>query len=76
MPFSEIYWTGNKTVQYSNKLNSVKGYFTMLPVHWTEGENNLIPYNMRLIANNNDLKGNDIQIADIFEKNDRSGVLL
>ncbi|MEX5385342.1 phospholipase D-like domain-containing protein [Cronobacter muytjensii] len=76
MPFSEIYWTGNETVQFSNKLNSVKGYFTMLPVHWTEGENNLIPYNMRLIANNNDLKGNDIQIADIFEKNDRSGVLL
>lgn len=76
MPFSEVFWTGNNTVQFSNKLNSVKGHFTILPVHWTEGENNLIPYNIRLIASNNGLKGNDLQIADIFEKDDRRGVLL
>ncbi|TBN93428.1 hypothetical protein EYZ49_23300 [Salmonella enterica subsp. salamae serovar 13,22:z:-] len=76
MPFSESFWAGNKTVQYSNKLNSVKGYFTMLPVYWTEGENNLIPYNMRLIASNNDLSGNDLQIADATEKNNDNGMLI
>lgn len=75
MPYSEIFWSGKK-VQYNNKLNGVKGCFTMLPAHWTEGENNLIPYNMRLIAINSGLKGNDLQITDIFQKDDRSGVLL
>lgn len=68
MPFSESFWASNKIVQYSNKLNSIKGYFTMLPVHWTEGENNLIPYNIRLIASNNDLSGNGLQIADATKK--------
>ncbi|WP_224066177.1 phospholipase D-like domain-containing protein [Enterobacter bugandensis] len=68
MPFSESFWASNKIVKYSNKLNSIKGYFTMLPVHWTEGENNLIPYNIRLIASNNDLSGNGLQIADATKK--------
>ena len=68
MPFSESFWASNKIVQYSNKLNGIKGYFTMLPVHWTEGENNLIPYNIRLIASNNDLSGNGLQIADATKK--------
>ncbi|WP_433670913.1 hypothetical protein [Klebsiella michiganensis] len=76
IPFSETFWTSNRAAQYSNKLNGVKGYFTMLPVHWTEGENNLIPYNMRLISNNKGLNNNDLQIADIFERNNKNGALL
>jgi len=44
-------------------LNSVKGYFTALPVYWTEGENNLVPFNMRLIADNIRLNDKNIQLA-------------
>ncbi|MTW43748.1 hypothetical protein GNE01_27885 [Klebsiella sp. JL973] len=76
MLFSVAYWTGNRKAHHGDKLKNIKGYFIMLPVHWTEGENNLIPYNMRLIANNNILNGDDLQIADVFEKNDENGALL
>ncbi|MDC6896698.1 phospholipase D-like domain-containing protein [Escherichia coli] len=76
MPFSKIFWMRNKTVQYSNKLSNIKGYFTMFPVHWTEGENNLIPYNMRLIASSNGVSGDPLLIVDATEKNNKSGMLI
>ena len=76
MPFSEKFWTSNRAALHGDNLKNIKGYFTMLPVHWTEEENNLIPYNMRLIANNKRLNGDDLQIAVILEKNNENGVLL
>ncbi|SUP80543.1 phospholipase D-like domain-containing protein [Yersinia wautersii] len=51
MPFSETFWRNYKH-EGNDTLQQVKGYFTALPVHWTEGENNLVPYNIRLIARN------------------------
>lgn len=57
MPFSVDFWRMYKTdfkyreLLYSKKqkLNEVKGYITLLPIHWTEGENNLIDYHTALI---------------------------
>ncbi|MCK7228010.1 phospholipase D-like domain-containing protein [Enterobacter asburiae] len=72
MPFSDAYWTGRR-IQSSNNINSIKGYFTALPVHWTEGEENLIPYNMRLIASNNISNIDDPHVANNSYEN---GVLL
>ncbi|MBZ7397977.1 type VI secretion system contractile sheath large subunit [Klebsiella grimontii] len=51
MPFSEIFWRNYK-FQNDGSLHAIKGYFTALPIYWTEGENNMIRYNMRLIASN------------------------
>ncbi|WP_139156245.1 phospholipase D-like domain-containing protein [Superficieibacter electus] len=50
MPFSENFWNNYKgIVKNADKLSGVKGYITLLPVHWTEGENNLIDYHAALI---------------------------
>jgi phospholipase D1/2 len=34
----------------SHQLKETQGYFTNLSINWTSGEDNLIPYNMKLIA--------------------------
>lgn len=77
MPFSEGFWGTDKIIQRGsgNKMKNVKGYFTALPVHWTEGENNLNPYNMRLITDNNEPDNPDIQIADNPDESNTSGAL-
>ncbi|SUW65203.1 Uncharacterised protein [Buttiauxella agrestis] len=74
MTFSETFW---QYYQYRDNgiLQAIKGYFTALPVHWTEGENNLIPYNMRLIASNAEPDGKDVQVADNSDGNDEQGGL-
>src|SRR5476649_469228 len=76
MPFSEVFWTSNRIDQHRNRMKSVKGYFTKLSVHWTEGENNLIPYNTRLIARNSISDANDLQVANNADKDCGKGVLL
>ncbi|ELY2854000.1 hypothetical protein SMC92_001008 [Cronobacter dublinensis] len=65
MPFSLNFWQQNRSRYFSaaKELNNVKGYFTALPVYWTEGENNLVPFNMRLIADNIKLNDKNIQLA-------------
>ena len=60
MPFS--FWKEYELQHYN--LNNIKGFFTALPVYWTEGENNLIPYNTRLIASNFLQADDEIQIAN------------
>src|SRR5471030_109367 len=76
MPFTEVFWTSNRIDQHRNRMKSVKGYFTKLSVHWTEGENNLIPYNTRLIARNSISDANDLQLANNADKDCGKGVLL
>ncbi|ELM9756327.1 hypothetical protein Q1E06_004488 [Salmonella enterica] len=50
MPFSEDFWMNSKgVVKSAEKLRGVKGYITLFPVHWTEGENNLVDYHSALI---------------------------
>lgn len=77
MPFAEEFWVADKTSQRGNsdEMKNIKGYFTALPVHWTEGENNLLPYNMRLIADNNKHDNPDIQLADNSDENNIHGAL-
>ncbi|EOI3549582.1 phospholipase D-like domain-containing protein [Cronobacter dublinensis] len=65
MPFSLNFWQQTRSRYFSaaKELNNVKGYFTALPVYWTEGENNLVPFNMRLIADNIRFSDKNIQLA-------------
>lgn len=60
LPFSKTFWHDYNFFDHGF-LNVVKGYFTALPTNWAEGENNLIPYNMRLIASNTS-STDDIQL--------------
>ncbi|EOF5434772.1 phospholipase D-like domain-containing protein [Salmonella enterica] len=58
MPFSVDFWRMYKTdFKYreklyckKQKLEKIKGYITLLPIHWTEGENNLIDYHTALLG--------------------------
>lgn len=53
MPFSAEFWQQlTQAEQDKNRLylQNINGYFTALPIYWTAGENNLIPYNLRLIG--------------------------
>ena len=70
MPFSETFWQYYKYLGNGFLSMKVKGYFTVLPVCWTEGENNLIPYNMRLIASNAMTEDEGLQFADNKDEND------
>lgn len=49
MPFNAVFWQ-NYTINQPSELQKVKGYITLLPIHWTEGENNAIPYHIRLVT--------------------------
>lgn len=76
MPFSAQYW-----LKYENDgrkenffMKKIKGYFTSLPKLWTESENNLIPYNIRLIANHTHSDGLEMQMAN-NDNQSRNGVV-
>jgi phospholipase D1/2 len=51
MPFEPDFW---KTPQHNPAaaadLKNVKGFITLLPIRWTEGENNRIPYHSMLVT--------------------------
>lgn len=49
MPFNKVFWQ-NYTINEVNKLQKIKGYITLVPIHWTKEENNAIPYHSRLIG--------------------------
>lgn len=62
MPFSFSFWKEYSLYNYN--LNNIKGFITALPIYWSEGENNLIPYNTRLIASNSIQADDEVQIAN------------
>lgn len=72
MPFDERFW-GEDAVRNSENPDKIKGYFTLLPIRWSEEENNLIPYNMRLIANNNPQNDDSVKLAENSKKNNSDG---
>ncbi|WP_347114560.1 phospholipase D-like domain-containing protein [Leclercia sp. S52] len=72
MPFSEAFWKDYNFVDRGS-LNVVKGYFTSLPTKWSEGENNLLPYNMRLIASNSTLYKDMQLLSGNNDKNKSQG---
>lgn len=49
MPFNPVFWQ-NYDINQNTELQQIKGYITLLPIHWTEGENNAIPYHIRLVT--------------------------
>ena len=49
MPFNEIFWQ-NYNINEEQKLKDIKGYITLAPIHWSEGENNAIPFHIRLLT--------------------------
>ena len=58
MPFSVDFWRMYKTNlkfreelhRKKQSLENIKGYITLLPIHWTEGENNLIDYHVEIVG--------------------------
>lgn len=72
MPFSEAFWKDYNFVD-RGPLNVVKGYFTSLTTKWSEGENNLLPYNMRLIASNSTLYKDMQLLSGNNDKNKSQG---
>ena len=49
MPFNEIFWQ-NYNINEEQKLKDIKGYITLVPIYWTKGENNAIPFHIRLLT--------------------------
>ncbi|VAE73062.1 Uncharacterised protein [Enterobacter hormaechei] len=57
MPFSADFWNKYKKdikfrKMYLDKteiLKNINGYITLLPIHWTEGENNLVDYHVEIV---------------------------
>lgn len=52
MPFSEGFWDRPQHSTAIDALNAVQGFITALPIHWTRGENNKLPYHSWLVATN------------------------
>lgn len=51
MPFDAAFWnTPQHHPEAAKNLSEVKGFITLLPIHWTKGENNKIPYHNALIT--------------------------
>ena len=51
MPFDARFWEAPQhTASGIAGLNNIKGFITLLPIHWTEGENNKIPYHNALLT--------------------------
>lgn len=78
MPFSIDFWKKYKNNRFNNqsKLSEIKGYITLLPLYWTEKENNLVPYHSDLISFRQPDNRPDTQIADVGneKKNDEVSV--
>ncbi|WP_305764239.1 hypothetical protein [Citrobacter sp. wls714] len=67
MPFSTDFWLTYNKAKFNNlnKLKEIKGYITLLPLHWTENENNLIPYHSDLFSLKQSENQADTLMADI-----------
>ncbi|MCX8728680.1 hypothetical protein J3U66_12655 [Gilliamella sp. B2969] len=49
MPFNKIFWQ-NYSINDANVLKNIRGHITLVPLHWTEDENNAITYHIRLVT--------------------------
>ncbi|STE15329.1 phospholipase D-like domain-containing protein [Citrobacter sp. wls718] len=78
MPFSIDFCKKYKNNRFNNqsKLSGIKGYITLLPLYWTEKENNLVPYHSDLISFRQPDNRPDTQMADVGneEQNDEVSV--
>jgi phospholipase D1/2 len=75
MPFSDEFWQNAQSRRFANKseLQKIKGYITQIPLHWTDTEHNVIPYNIRLFAQNTPTADDSVQIASVLPHNTDEG---
>jgi phospholipase D1/2 len=52
MPFDNAFWDAPRHAAAASQLSGVKGYITLLPWLWTQGENNNSGYHSALFVNN------------------------
>lgn len=50
MPFDAAFWKEAQHSPAAAQLTEVKGFITLLPIRWTEGENNKIPFHNALVT--------------------------
>lgn len=50
MPFDAEFWSTPQHLPAASQLTGVKGFITLLPIRWTEGENNKIPFHNALLT--------------------------
>ena len=52
-PSEPVFWKeARHSAASAEKLESIRGFITALPIHWTEGENNRFPYPSSLVTKN------------------------
>lgn len=49
MPFKRFFWE-KYDINQLTELQKIKGHITLLPIHWTNGENNHVPYHIQLLS--------------------------
>lgn len=49
MPFNTKLWQ-NYTINQKAKLTNIKGHITLVPIHWTQEENDFLGYHNRLLT--------------------------
>ncbi len=73
MPFDTEFW--NEAQHNENAvagLSNIKGFITLLPIHWTQNENNKIPYHNALLTQNKTVPSGlepDTQVASLQPRN-------
>ncbi len=67
MPFSDKFWEGAATVA---KPSGIQGFFTALPIDWTNGENNHPDMNKLLLTRVDDPVGTlSVALSDAPQQN-------
>ena len=70
MPFEEEFWSTPQFTPYkANDLKEVKGFITLLPIEWTQSENNNIGYHMGVVSEREKFKSEkSVQMAAINQQ--------
>ncbi|MGZ5800745.1 MAG: phospholipase D-like domain-containing protein [Burkholderiaceae bacterium] len=58
LPCQDEFWSAPRYDASASHLTKVRGFITALPVEWTKGENNRIPYPTALLVQNEKIKAN------------------
>jgi len=77
MPFQATFWKEAKHMPAAAQLTEVKGFITLLPIRWTEGENNKIPYHNALVTQREksplEAQGTDRSYAEVKPDSESTG---
>ena len=64
MPFEAAFWSNPQHTKAADKLTELKGFMTMLPIHWTQAEDNDLKYNTQLLVKNDGESGSPAGTAN------------